>query len=302
MNQKQMEYFVTVYQTQNINNAAKQLYVTRQGVSKMIRLLEEELGQALFLRSAKGVTPTDYATALFPHAKDFLSACTAINGLHTLASQSRSVVTVYALDHILAYLGSSFVTEFYRLHPDIILNVVDTTDDMALAALSAQKCNYAIVTGPIDETRFQGEQLFFTEYRMRMSKNHPLAHKKELTLSDIDGQTIISKGRSYACYRQNMDFYILNRKRKVKIIAETSDTGIICDLLLNNEVINLDYDYTDKLYSHPNIISRQLDFAGESGKMIYLVSNLQMRPTKVLLSFHDFLLSFLHNNCRQQSE
>lgn len=48
MNQKQMQYFVTVYETQNIQVAADQLFVTRQGVSKVIRLLETELGQALF--------------------------------------------------------------------------------------------------------------------------------------------------------------------------------------------------------------------------------------------------------------
>lgn len=43
MNQKQLQYFVTVYQTQNIKTAADTLYVSRQGVSKVIRLLEEEL-------------------------------------------------------------------------------------------------------------------------------------------------------------------------------------------------------------------------------------------------------------------
>ena len=61
MNQKQMQYFVTVYETQNIQAAADQLFVTRQGVSKVIRLLETELGQVLFARSSKGVMPTDYA-------------------------------------------------------------------------------------------------------------------------------------------------------------------------------------------------------------------------------------------------
>lgn len=39
MNQKQLQYFVTVYQTQNIKTAADRLFVSRQGVSKVIRLL-----------------------------------------------------------------------------------------------------------------------------------------------------------------------------------------------------------------------------------------------------------------------
>ena len=37
MNQKQMQYFVTVYETQNIQVAADQLFVTRQGVIMPLR-------------------------------------------------------------------------------------------------------------------------------------------------------------------------------------------------------------------------------------------------------------------------
>lgn len=86
MNQKQLQYFVTVYQTKNIQTAADRLFVSRQGVSKVIRLLEEELGQQLFIRSVRGVIPTDYATILLPHARQLLEEYDAIRGLHTLAA------------------------------------------------------------------------------------------------------------------------------------------------------------------------------------------------------------------------
>lgn len=118
MNQKQLQYFVTVYQTQNIKTAADTLYVSRQGVSKVIRMLEEELGQPLFIRSIKGVIPTDYATTLLPHAKSLLEEYDAIRSLRTLAAKSQSVVTIYALDHVLAYLGASLIEDFSRRLPD----------------------------------------------------------------------------------------------------------------------------------------------------------------------------------------
>lgn len=140
MNQRQLQYFVTVYQTKNIQTAADRLFVSRQGVSKVIRLLEEELGQKLFIRSVRGVIPTDYATILLPHARQLLEEYDAIRGLHTLAAQAKSVVTIYSLDHVLAYLGASLIEDFHKAHPSIILSVVDTTDAMALTALSAQLC------------------------------------------------------------------------------------------------------------------------------------------------------------------
>ena len=293
MNQKQMQYFVTVYETQNIQVAADQLFVTRQGVSKVIRLLETELGQALFTRSSKGVTPTDYAVALLPHARQFLEACTAISGLHTLAAQSHSVVTVYAIDHILAFLGADFVIQFHQKYPQIILNVVDTTDDAALSALSAQQCNFAIVTGPFEQTQFQADPLFYSRYSVIMNQQHPLANKRHITFTDLDGQTIVSKGRAYSCFRNMIDKYVLGLNRKIHILVETTDESVIRDLLIKNKAIYLGYDYMNTLWSHPEVISRPLVDSGHEGNTIYLLSNSQLRMTKVNRYFREFLLAWI---------
>ena len=190
MNQKQLQYFVTVYQTQNIKTAADTLYVSRQGVSKVIRLLEEELGQPLFIRSIKGVIPTDYATTLLPHAKSLLEEYDAIRSLRTLAAKSQSVVTIYAIDHVLAYLGASLIEDFHEAYPSIILSVVDTTDAHAIAALASQQCSFAITAGPLDETRFEGDPLFFSHYSVRMHRSHPLAKLPALTYDDLDGLSV----------------------------------------------------------------------------------------------------------------
>ena len=64
MNRKQLEYFIEAYRCRNIQMAANHLYITHQGLSRVIRSLEEELGETLFLRSNRGLEPTDYATAL----------------------------------------------------------------------------------------------------------------------------------------------------------------------------------------------------------------------------------------------
>ena len=47
MNQKQLSYFLEVYRCRNIQAAADKLYLTHQGLSRVIRSLEEELGLSL---------------------------------------------------------------------------------------------------------------------------------------------------------------------------------------------------------------------------------------------------------------
>ena len=100
MNQKQLAYFLTVYSEGSIQAAADKLYITRQGVSRALRQLEEELAQPLFSRTASGIAPTDFARSILPHVRQLLSEYDYIAGTQTLAAQRRSVVTVYALDHI----------------------------------------------------------------------------------------------------------------------------------------------------------------------------------------------------------
>lgn len=69
MQPKQLQYFITAYATKNIQRAAEKLFVSRQGISKTIRELEQELGADLFLRSSKGLEPTDLPKHYFPMPK-----------------------------------------------------------------------------------------------------------------------------------------------------------------------------------------------------------------------------------------
>lgn len=51
MNIKDLKCFEAVYEQKSINKAAKQLYITPQGLGSNIRSLENELGTVLFERA-----------------------------------------------------------------------------------------------------------------------------------------------------------------------------------------------------------------------------------------------------------
>lgn len=293
MNHKQIQYFVEVYHTQNMQTAADKLFVARQGVSRVIHSLEEELGQPLFERTPNGLLPTDYATAVLPYAQHLLSDYDAIAGMNTLAAQSRSVVTIYALDHMFAYFGTDLITDFHDKYPDIILSIVDSTDNAIFAALDGQDCNFGIVIEPFDTTRFQSEPLFFTKYSVRMHKDNPLTQKEILTVDDLSGHAIISKGRAYSCFRHTIDRYILLPGGKINIFTETADETLITQLVAQNKAINLGYDYATALNQHPDIVSRPLQLGETTGRMVYLLANKQLRQTRASRLFHAFFVNWI---------
>ncbi len=288
MNEKQLSYFLEVYRCRNIQAAADKLYLTHQGLSRIIRSLEDELGQPLFLRSNRGLEPTDFAMTLVPHVQRLLDDYATIQGIHTLTSQAKSVVTIYALDHLLGYLGSKFVTDFHAEHPDITLSVLDTTDETALESLSAGKSDFAFVSGPIDNTRFIAEPLFFARYCFRMHKDHPLAQKASLRPEDFCGQKLIGRGRAYHCFRTNIDRLLLEAGIDVDVPFESSDEELIMELVEKNFAIAATYDFSAVSHCGQNTVIRYLDDEG-MGQYIYLVEKANTLPTKAGRAFKRYL-------------
>lgn len=295
MDRKQLEYFITVYDLRSMQAAADRLYVSRQGVSKMINQLEKELGHRLFLRTPKGLEPTDYAIALHPHVKQIMEEYAYISGMNFLAAQSKSVVTVYGLDHVLATLSPDFLAAFSKAHPDIIPSIVESTDEGALEGLSSGRCDLAIVTGPLDFSRFRGKKLFFAPYCVRLPKDHRLAEKGEITSPDLAGETIIGKGRSYACFRHNFDRYLLNPGIPVRILAETSDETVITALVARHLAISIGYSYTACLYPHPDVVERPFH-DDKKGEYIYAAAGRDATLSSAAARFLDFLLAWCRSH------
>lgn len=288
MNQKQLEYFLTVYEEGSIQAAADKLYISRQGVSKLIRQLEGELAQPLFVRHKDGIVPTDFAQTILPHVQRLLNEYSCIQGMQTLASQHQYVVRIAALDHLLGYLGAEFLLAFHEAYPDIILSVTDMTDEGTMRALQAGTCDFALVNGPFDERLFQGVPLFFIHYCVRLHKNHLLAQKSSLTVEDLEGETIVGKGRSYECFRTKLDTYVLSRGIRLRILAETSDERLLAELAARKEAIILEYDYTAKQYPNPDLVTRPFSMDTD-GQTVYLLWKKDVLPPKSSRQFRQFL-------------
>ena len=72
MNLRQLQYFVRVFEMQNMTRAAKSLYAAQPALSQQIALLEEDLGIRLLVRGSKGVHATTEGVLLYRHAQIIL--------------------------------------------------------------------------------------------------------------------------------------------------------------------------------------------------------------------------------------
>ena len=72
MTLSQLRYFLAAIQAGSISKAAMQVRVAQPALSQQLALLESEFGQALFMRHARGVTPTEAGRRLGERAIEIL--------------------------------------------------------------------------------------------------------------------------------------------------------------------------------------------------------------------------------------
>ena len=68
----QFYYFRTIVEQGSLNKAAEVLCVSRQGLTKIIRKMEQELGVQLFDVAGTGAVLTLFAEALYERSVDYI--------------------------------------------------------------------------------------------------------------------------------------------------------------------------------------------------------------------------------------
>jgi DNA-binding transcriptional LysR family regulator len=122
-----MRSFARVYEMQSFSAAAKDLHMSQPSVSKAVAQLEQELGVHLFLRSTRGLAPTDAGQKFYEHAIRTLEAADlalgSVRGANaTLIGKLRVSGTItFMRQHIIPKLPI-FMKKHPRLSIDLLLD------------------------------------------------------------------------------------------------------------------------------------------------------------------------------------
>lgn len=289
MNYSHLKYFAEVYKTHNISTAADNLYISRQGISKVIRAMERELGQSLFSRGSGGIYPTEFAHRIAPHVQRILKEYECIESLNSFAENDKGRASVYCFSGVPSYLGVEFMRSIHEKNPDICISFTEAPDDIILSKLEEHSCDFAISYGPIDRSKFDCTELFFSRFCVRMRKEHPLAGKKYLLPSDLDGEKLAGNGRAYRCFREAVQINLLSSGYKIQVPFETSDEYILSQLAREGLALVTCYDFQIPKLSD-GLETKY--FADDNlGSSFYLVENKGESLSPAAKCFKQFILN-----------
>jgi DNA-binding transcriptional LysR family regulator len=113
---RKLETFRVVVQTRKISGAAKLLHLSQPAVTAQIRALEEECGRPLLVRSARGVTPTDWGLRLLEAAKQVHDILGTVEGAFQGDAVTGEEIVLGASMTTAAYVVPALVAGYRAVH------------------------------------------------------------------------------------------------------------------------------------------------------------------------------------------
>lgn len=116
--------FLAVMREGSLSAAARALGMTQPSLGRHMRQLETDLGVALFARSPQGLTPTENAHELVPHAQAMAAASAALRRAASASNHEiRGVVRITCSEVVGAEVLPPMLATFRRQHPGIVIEL-----------------------------------------------------------------------------------------------------------------------------------------------------------------------------------
>jgi len=190
MKLQQLKYLLAIVDNgMNITAAAERMYTSQPGVSKQLKLLEEELGLQLFTRKGKslgGITAAGHQ--VIERARIIMREADNIRSLASDYYQEEEGSLSIATTHTQArYVLPEIVAEFRNRFPKVGLNLHQGTSEQIADMVAANNIDFAIATG---SNELFSDLMVVPSYRWDRSIVVPNGHEltkldRKITLNDL---------------------------------------------------------------------------------------------------------------------
>ncbi len=217
----------------NVSATAESLYTSQPGISKQIRMLEDELGVQIFQRSGKHLTEiTPAGTAIVKMAGEILDKVENVRLIaNEFSDKDRGTLSIATTHTQARYLLPSVISEFIGRYPDVALHMHQGTPVQISEAASKGKVDIAIAT----EAMELFENLIMLPcYRWNRSvivkHDHPLAineaNGEKLTLERLAEYPIVTYVFGFTG-RSQLDDAFNEKGYEPKVVFTAADADVI---------------------------------------------------------------------------
>ena len=231
MNLRQLRYVCEVAKRAefSISAAAKALHTNQPGISKQLKLLEEELGVAIFRKSkSRLVGLTDEGERIMAHAQVIVDEAMSIRAIGKERILGRSGPLVIAVTHTQArYVLPGVMKDFSAAYPKVRLTMRHADPQRIAEMLASGEADLGVTTNEAP----QGSDIVvlpFREFRrvVVVPRTHALTRVRRLTLKHLSQYPLVTYEPAFTAREVVLDAF---RKASLepRVVISAMDGDVI---------------------------------------------------------------------------
>ncbi len=232
MDTRDLCYFRLVYEERSINKAAGQLFITPQGLSRIIGKLEGELQSKLFVRTANGTQPTQAGDYLYTQSQELLYQMESLKQKMQQLNNKQVCLRIGFACGSLNVLHLDKLLQIAALYPQLQLQWQEMENQEVIEKLRNGALEAGFIIGSNACAELAAETVYTGAMTALVYEGHPYYERKMLYIKDLQDEPLITLNQKYACYHN--------------LLQRCNDFGFVPNIAISTMESSLIYDFCEK--------------------------------------------------------
>jgi len=212
----------------NVSATAEILYTSQPGISKQIRLLEDELGIQIFVRSGKHLTKiTPPGKLILTIAEQILNQTGQIQTIaKEFSNHKEGKLSIATTNTQARYDLPGIIETFNKMYPKVVLQMHQGSPRQITDFAIKGEVDFAIATEPFESP----DLVMLPSYRWNrcilVPKGHPLTQRNDVALNELANYPLITYVQGFA-ERTELDRVFLEEGLEPDIVFAATDADVI---------------------------------------------------------------------------
>mgnify|MGYP000422577431 FL=1 len=270
MTLQQLRQVLTIAESNSMNEAAKQLFISQPSLSETMKELETEIGLDIFLRSNRGIVITPEGEEFLGYARQVTEQFGLLQSkyIDKKVKEKFSVSTQHYTFAVKAFVETvkQIGMEQYEfaVHETTTISVIENVKNFKseIGVLYENDFNEKVLNKMFKENGLEFVELFSCDTFVYLWSGHPLAKQDVITMEELDEYPCLSfdQGKNNSLYLAEEMKSTYEYRRLIKandratllnlmigLNAYTLCSGIICEDLNGNDYKAVPLKETEKM-------------------------------------------------------
>ena len=232
INYESYKIFYHVALNQSISKAADKLLISQPAVSYQIKVLEEQLGITLFVRTKKGVTLTDEGKISYSYiSKGIENFINGENALTNLKNLDYGIIRIGASTTVSKHVLMPYLKIFHKLYPNIEINITNNLTEELMRELRNGNLDILILNLPMKEGKdLDIKNILEVQDIFVANKDYYDILNKKISLNDLNNYPLLFQKKP-SNTRDYLDNYLNTNKIKLIPKMEIVSYNLIMDFI-----------------------------------------------------------------------